>query len=95
MLNNRRRVTEAEFRRARWKAGWSGLFALKPPQIVFLGFALVGGWLIASRELAPHNWPGACYEAHLESRGGRFPGMVQVCLKHIPFAGGNAVSPAG
>jgi hypothetical protein len=94
MLNNRRRMTDAEFRRARRGAGVSSLFALKPPQIVILGFGLVGLLLIVSREFAPHNWPGACYEAHFESRGGRSPGMIQVCLKHIPFA--NAISaPAG
>ncbi len=93
MLNNRRRVTDAEFRRARRGAGFSSLFAFKPPQIVILGFALVGTFMIVSREFAPHSWPGACYEAHFESRSGR--GMVQVCLKHIPFADAVSAAPAG
>ena len=95
MLNNRRRVTDAEFRRARRRAGFSSLFVLKPPQIVVLGFVLAGTVMIVAREFVPHPWPGACYDAHFESRGGRYPGMVQVCLKHIPFADTVTAAPAG
>lgn len=94
MLNNRRRATDAALRRARRGAAFSMLFALRPPHVVVTGFALVGLILIASRELAPHHWLGACYEAHLESRGGRYPGQIPVCVKHVPFAGGLSAAHA-
>jgi len=86
MLNNRRRVSEAQYRWARLRATVSMVF-LNPLAVVIPGFLVVGIAMIAARELAPRHWPGACYEAHLESRGAR-PGQIPVCVKHTPFSNG-------
>ena len=85
MLNNRRRITDAKLRRARRGAAFSTLFAVKPIHMVVSVFAVVGIVVITSRELAPHPWPGACYEAQVEILGGRHPSRIPVCVKHIPF----------
>jgi hypothetical protein len=86
MLNNRRRITDAQFRRARRWAAFSMLFAVRPMHMVVSVFAVLGLVVITARELAPHHWPGACYEAQIEIRVGRHPSRIPVCVKHIPFA---------
>jgi len=85
MLNNRRRITDAELRRARRRAAFSTLFAVKPIHMVLSVFAVVGVVVVTSRELAPHHWAGACYETQVEILGGRHPSRIPVCVKHIPF----------
>jgi hypothetical protein len=79
MLNNRRRTSDADIRRARRQAAFSMLFS-NPLHIVVAGFALVGLISIVSLEFKPLHWLGACYQ--LELRGGRVP----ICMKHIPFS---------
>jgi hypothetical protein len=88
MLNNRRRVTNAEIRRARRWAAFSALFTFGPVHIAVSAFAVFALFLIASTELAPHPWLGACYEAQVEVHGIKHPSRIPVCVKHIPFAGG-------
>lgn len=64
---------------------------LNPIAVVFPGFVLAGIAVIAARELAPHYWPGACYEAHLEARG-RLGNQMPVCVKHVPFVYGDSTT---
>lgn len=85
MLNNRRRVTDAKLRRARRWATFSMLFSVRPIHMVVSAFAVVGVVMVTARELAPHPWPGACYESQIEILGGRHPSRIPVCVKHIPF----------
>lgn len=90
MLDNRRRISDAAHRRAHRRVTLMMLLSSKPLRIIVPAFVLISLIMIARREIGPHYWPGACYEAHLEQRGGRRPGEVLLCSKHIPFANGLA-----